>query len=217
MIKPLNACSRPGEGGDRPRDLRRALVLEYLTVGWNIAEGIIAVAAAVAAGSVALLGFGIDSFVEVLSGGILIWRLAAEKRTMTPQAVERLDRLAHQLVAISLFALAAYVASDGLWTLWHREHPQPSTVGIALTAVSIGVMWRLARAKRRAAAALGSRALAADAFQTSACFWLSIITLVGVGLNALFGWWWADPAAAIGMTYFLAAEGREAWRGEDCR
>jgi divalent metal cation (Fe/Co/Zn/Cd) transporter len=215
-MKPLMTLSRTGEGENRPEDLRRALVLEYLTVGWNVAEGIIAIAAAVAAGSVALLGFGIDSFVEVLSGGILIWRLVTEKGTMDPEAVERLDRRAHRLVALSLFALAAYVASDGLWTLWRREHPQPSTVGIVLTAVSIVVMWWLARAKSRAATALGSRALAADAFQTTACFWLSIITLVGVGLNALFGWWWADPAAAMGMTYFLAAEGREAWRGEDC-
>ena len=215
-MKPLTACSRTGEREDRPRDLRRALVLEYLTVGWNVAEGIIAVAAAVASGSVALLGFGIDSFVEVLSGGILIWRLASEKGTMDHEAVERLDRRAHRLVAISLFALAAYVASDSLWTLWHRDHPRPSAVGIVLTSVSIGVMWSLVGAKRKAAAALGSRALEADAFQTTACWWLSVITLLGVGLNALFGWWWADPVAALVMVPIIAREGIEALRGETC-
>lgn len=204
----------PGQG--REATLGTALRLEYLTVGWNVVEGLVAIAAALAAGSIALLGFGVDSFVECASGLVLLWRLAAERRGMDAEAVERLDRLAHRLVGASLFLLAAYIAVDAGHALWERERPQPTLVGIALTSVSIVVMQWLARAKRRAAAALGSRALEADAFQTTACFWLSVITLAGVGLNAAFGWWWADPAAALGMTWFIGREGLEAWRGEEC-
>jgi divalent metal cation (Fe/Co/Zn/Cd) transporter len=192
-----------------------AVRLECLTLIWNLLEGGIAVVAALAAGSVALFGFGIDSFVESVSAGVLIWRLRAENAALDHAAVERLDRRAHQLVGISLFLLAAYIAVDASVTLWRREVPQPSTVGMILTSVSIGVMIWLARAKRRAAAVLGSRALRADSFQTTACWWLSIITLVGIGLNALLGWWWADPVAALLMTILLVREGLEAWRGED--
>ena len=196
--------------------VRRALRLEYATVGWNIVEGVVAVGAAIAAGSIALLGFGVDSFVETASGAILIWRLRADQGTHDETAIEQLDRRAHQLVGISLFLLAGYIALEASRAMWVRERPEASWVGIGVTAVSIGAMWWLARAKRIAATALGSRALAADSFQTSACFWLSIITLSGIGLNALFGWWWADPAAALAMTPLLVREGREAWRGEDC-
>jgi len=221
---PSRGCAGPETTPppDRTRQLRDALRLEYLTVGWNVIEGIVAVAAALAARSVALLGFGLDSFVETASALILVWRLGAEHsaattgRALYGAAIERLDRRAHRLVGLSLFLLAAYVAFDALGALWRRERPEPSIAGIAIAALSLGVMVWLARAKRRAAARLASRALAADSFQTTACWWLSLITLGGVGLNLLLGWWWADPLAALGMTWFLAAEGREAWRGEDC-
>ena len=200
----------------RGQVLSHALRLEYLTVGWNLVEGTVAVAAALAAGSVALLGFGIDSFVESASGAILIWRLLAERRAADPEAVERLDRQAHRLVGLSLFLLAAYVAVDSGLALWNRERPEASPVGMVLTVVSMLTMVWLARAKRLAAAGLGSHALEADAFQTTACFWLSVITLAGISLNAAFGWWWADPAAALGMTVLLIREGTEAWKGDDC-
>jgi divalent metal cation (Fe/Co/Zn/Cd) transporter len=177
---------------------------------------VIGVWAALAAGSVALLGFGIDSFVEGASAVILIWRLRAEEGAQDAAAVDALDRRAHKLVALSLFLLAIYVAYEAATSLWRGERPRPSPVGMGLTVVSIGVMVWLARAKRRAAAALHSRALEADAFQTTACWWLSIVTLGGIGLNALFGWWWADPVAALGMALLIAAEGREAWRGDEC-
>ena len=193
-----------------------ALRLEYATVGWNVVEGLVAVAAAVSSGSIALLGFGVDSFVETGSGAILIWRLRAERHALDPHEIERLDRRAHQLVGLSLFALAAYIASDAIASLWRGERPETSWVGIAVTSISLGVMGWLARAKRRAAISLGSRALEADSFQTTACWWLSLITLSGVGLNTLVGWWWADPVAALAMTWFLVREGREAWRGDDC-
>ena len=199
----------------RDAALARAARLEYVTVGWNVLEGLIAVAAALAAGSVALLGFGIDSVVESASGSVLLWRLAAERSARDHGEIEALDRRARKLVGLSLFLLAAFVAGDSLWTFWQGEKPRPSPIGIGLTAVSIGVMWFLARAKRHVAHVLGSRALEADSFQTTACFWLSIIVLCGVGLNAALGWWWADPVAALGMTLFIVREGRGAWRGED--
>ena len=201
---------------DRTPLLRHALQLEYLTLGWNAIEGIVAVTAATLAGSIALFGFGIDSFVECASGLILVWRLAAERRGMHADAIEQLDRRARRLVGSSLFLLAAYITVDAGFALRHGDRPSPSMVGIGLAVVSIVAMQRLARAKRQAAVALGSRALQADAFQTTACFWLSIITLAGVGLNVAFGWWWADPVAALGMTWLIAKEGVEAWRGENC-
>ena len=196
--------------------LRHGLKLEWVTVVWNIVEGIVSVLAAVAAGSVALLGFGIDSFVETMSGIILIWRLRAERGSRDPEEIERLDQRARKLVGFSLFLLAAYVAFDAVEALIIGERPDPTLVGIAITSLSMVVMWRLARAKRRTARGLGSLALKADSFQTTACFWLSLITLAGVALNAALGWWWADPVAALGMTWFLISEGREAWRGEEC-
>jgi divalent metal cation (Fe/Co/Zn/Cd) transporter len=199
---------------ERPRLLARALRLEYLTVGWNVVEGLIAVAAALAAGSVALLGFGIDSFVESASGTVLVWRLLAERRAADEERIEQVERRAQRLVALSLVLLAAYIAWDSITSIVAGERPEPSIVGIALAAVSLVVMWWLARAKRRVATALGSRAMAADAFQTDACFWLSLFLLVGIGANAVFGAWWADPLAALGMTIFIGREALEAWRGE---
>lgn len=200
----------------RPEIIRHALRLEYLTIGWNMIEGVIAITAAIGAGSVALLGFGVDSFVECASGGILIWRLRAEHRDMDSCRIAALDRKAHRMVALSLFLLAAYIALDSAHALWAQEPPSPTLVGIVLTSISLLVMGWLARAKRRAAHQLDSRALEADSFQTSACWWLSVITLSGIGLNAALGWWWADPLAALLMTVFLLREGREAWRGEGC-
>ncbi len=201
----------------RPGLLRRALRLEYLTVGWNIVEGLIAITAGLAAGSVALLGFGIDSFVESASGSVLVWRLLAERNADEDdeERIEHVERRAQQLVAGSLVLLAAYIAWDSITSLLSGERPQPSAVGIALAMASLAVMWWLAREKRRVATGLGSKAMAADAFQTDACFWLSLCLLGGIGANALLGWWWADPLAALGMTAFIGREALGAWRGED--
>lgn len=196
--------------------LRRGLRLEYLTVGWNVVEGLVAVAAALAAGSVALLSFGIDSFVETASGLIIVWRLQAERRTIDHERIETVERRAQRLVAASLVGLAGYIVFDAVTTLLAGDRPDGSPVGVALAALSLGVMWWLARAKRRTAIALGSRAMQADAFQTTACWWLSLAVLAGVGLNTLFGLWWADPVAALVIPVFLLREAREAWEGEDC-
>ena len=195
--------------------LRRALRLEYLTVGCNVVVGVVAIAAALAAGSVALLGFGIDSFVESASGSVLIWRLLAERGAASEERIEHVERRAQRLVAGSLSLLAIYIAWDSATSLLAGERPDPSLVGIVLAAVSLVVMWWLARQKQRVGIALGSRAMTADAFQTDACFWLSLFLLVGIGANALFGFWWADPLAALGMTVFIGREALEAWRGED--
>lgn len=191
--------------------------LEYLTVGWNAVEGVVAVSAALAAGSVAILGFGIDSFVECSAALIMIWRLRAEmKHRVSGQRLEEIEHRARRLVAGSLFLLAAYVSFDAVVTLWMGDRPSFSVVGVALLVVSIGAMLWLARAKRRVAVALGSKAMEADAFQTTACWWLSLTALVGVGLNGLFGWWWADPLAALVLAALIAREGREAWQGKAC-
>lgn len=201
---------------DRPALLRRGLRLEYLTVGWNLVEGVVAIAAALAAGSIALLGFGLDSFVETASGGIMVWRLVAEQRAQDHERIEALERRAQRLIAASLVGLAAYITYDAVTTLLAGERPQASPLGVAIAGLSLGVMWWLARAKRRTAIALGSRAMQADAFQTTACWWLSLAVLVGVGLNTAAGLWWADPVAALLIPVFLLREAREAWEGDEC-
>lgn len=199
----------------RPRLLRHALLLEYATVGWNLAEAVVAISVAIVAGSVALMGFGIDSVVESTSAGIIVWRLLAERRAGTDEArVEAVEARARRLVALSLALLAGYIALDAGFALWNRERPQPTWVGIALALASLLTMYWLWRAKRRVAMELGSRAMQADAFQTNACFWLSLILLVGIGLNALLGWWWADPMAALAMIVPIGMEAREAWEGD---
>lgn len=196
--------------------LRRGLRLEYLTVGWNIVEGVIAIGAGLAAGSVALIGFGIDSFVESVSGSVLIWRLRAEVTGgADEERVEQVERRAERLVGLSFLVLGAYVAYVAVQTLIARDEPAASPVGIALTLLSLAVMLWLARAKRRTGEALGSRALIADSQQTFACWYLSATTLVGLVVNAVFGLWWADPLAALVIVLFLVREGIEALRGED--
>jgi divalent metal cation (Fe/Co/Zn/Cd) transporter len=192
------------------------LWLEYLTVGWNVLEGLIAIAAGLASGSVALIAFGIDSFVETISGLVLIWRLGAEARGgLDAEAVERVERKARLLVGVSFMFLAVYVTFESVRTLLTAEAPDASLIGIVLTAVSIVVMLWLARAKLETGQALGSRALVADSRQTRACWYLSAVALAGLGLNALLGWWWADPVAALAIAVLLVREGWEALSGED--
>jgi cation diffusion facilitator family transporter len=200
----------------RPQLLTRGLRLEYLTVGWNIVEGLIAVGAGVVAGSIALIGFGVDSFVETISGAVLIWRLRAESsHAADEERIEQVERRASRLVGGSFLLLAAYIAFEAVRTLVAQERPDPSPVGIVLTAVSIAVMLWLARAKGATGKALGSRALIADSHQTYACWYLSVTTLIGLALNATFGLWWADPTAALVIAVLLVREAREAWEGDD--
>ena len=181
--------------------------LEYLTIGWNSLEAVAAIGAGLIAGSIALVGFGFDSVIEVSSGAILLWRLVSG---------EHRERLALKLVGFSFLALAVYVAFDATKSLWLRQSPEVSYIGIAIAALSLVVMPLLAKAKRRVAENLNSRAMKADSRQTDICAYLSAILLVGLGLNALFGWWWADSAAALMMTPIIVKEGIEALRGETC-
>jgi divalent metal cation (Fe/Co/Zn/Cd) transporter len=193
--------------------LHRGRNLEYATVGYNVLEGVIAIGSGLLAGSVALIGFGIDSGIEVLSGLILLWRLNAQR---DQEDRERAEARALKLVGWSFLLLAAYVTWDAGMSLFRREAPDQSTIGIALAALSVIVMPLLVRAKRRVAGQLSSRALAADSKQTELCTYLSAILLIGLGLNAWVGWWWADPAAALVMVPIIAKEGVEALRGEHC-
>jgi divalent metal cation (Fe/Co/Zn/Cd) transporter len=188
-------------------NIQRGRRLEYLTIGWNSLEAVIAIGAGATAGSIALVGFGFDSVIEVSSGAILLWRLLGD---------EEREKIALRLVGISFLALAAYVAFDAVKSLWLRDAPDESYIGIMLAALSLIVMPILARAKRKVAANLNSRALAADSRQTDICAYLSAILLAGLVLNALFGWWWADPVAALIMTPIIVKEGIEALRGETC-
>ena len=198
------------ESRGRGELVKRGRRLEYLTIGWNLLEGVVAVGAGLVAGSTALVGFGFDSFVESLSGGALLWRLRSDEDS------ERREQIALRLVGASFLILAAYVAFDAGKSLILREPPEASYVGITLSALSLVVMPLLARAKRRVAAGLNSRAMQADSRQTDICAYLSAILLGGLLLNALFGWWWADPVAALVMVPIIAKEGVEALRGETC-
>lgn len=187
--------------------IRRGKTLEYLTIAYNSFEGVIAVAAGLIAGSVALVGFGFDSAIEVFASLLLVWRL---------HAGEKAEKRALQLVGVSFMILAAYVTFDAAKSLLRREAPEESLVGIALAALSVVVMPLLVRAKRRVATIINSRAMHAEATQTQLCMYLSAILLAGLGLNALFGWWWADPVAALVMVPIIGNEGVEALRGEEC-
>jgi divalent metal cation (Fe/Co/Zn/Cd) transporter len=188
---------------------RRSLRLAYATAGYNLLEGLIAVAAGSAASSAALIGFGLDSFVEVSSAAVLIWQF----RSRVPEDKER---MALRLIAVSFFALAAWVTIDAIRSLIAGADADPSPVGIGLAIASLIVMPLLVRAKRRTGRELGSATVMADSTQTMLCTYLSAVLLVGLILNALWGWSWADPVAALVIAGVATKEGMEAWRGDHC-
>lgn len=198
------------EQGDDVRSglLRRARRLAVFTVAWNVVEGVVAITAAVLAGSQALLGFGADSAIESISAAVLTWRLTTEGRD--PARAAEVEERALRIIGVSFLLLAAFVAFDAARALVLRDPPDGSLVGILLTSVSLVVMPWLAIRKRRVADALASRAAVADSKQTWACAWLSAIVLAGLVLNATLGWWWADPVAALVVVVLLVREGREA-------
>ena len=198
--------------GERAELVRRGLWLNYVTIGYNLLEAIVSIVAGFLAGSVALVGFGFDSAIEVTAAGAAQWRLRAD---LDPAQRERVERITIRIIGSSFLALAVYVVYDSRKTLWLREHPDRSIAGIVILGLSAVVMPLLARAKRRIARGLASRALAADAVQTSLCAYLSIIALGGVALNAAFNWWWADPVAALAMVPIIAREGLEGIRVDE--
>ena len=198
---------------ERARLVRRGRYLEYFTIGYNSLEGLIAVAAGLLAGSIALVGFGFDSLIEVTSGALLLWRLHAD---VDEARRERVEAITLRLVGICFLVLALYVTQDSIWSLLKREAPDESLIGIILAAVSLIVMPLLVRAKRKVARSINSGALMADSKQTELCTYLSAILLGGLLLNAFLGWWWADPVAALIMVPIIVKEGIEALRGETC-
>lgn len=193
--------------------VRRGRRLEYFTVGWNAIEGLIGVLAGVFAGSISLIGFGIDSFIEVTSGSVLLWRLAVDGNL---DGHKRNEKRALQAVGVCFLALAVYIAYESATDLWSRRAPEHSAAGIILACVSLLVMPLLSRAKRKVGDALGSAAMHADAKQTEFCTYLSAILLAGLLLNALFGLWWADSVAALIMVPVIGKEGVEGLQGKAC-
>jgi divalent metal cation (Fe/Co/Zn/Cd) transporter len=198
---------------DRQALAGRGQRLEYFTLVWNSLEGIIAVAAGAWAGSISLVGFGFDSFIEVTSGAALLWRMSAEA---DPQRRERIEKAALKIVGACFLLLAAYVTYEAASDLFRRRASERSLPGILLACASLIAMPLLSRAKRQVARGLGSAAMHADARQTEFCTYLSAILLAGLLLNAAFGLWWADPLAALVMVPIIGKEGRDALRGEAC-
>jgi divalent metal cation (Fe/Co/Zn/Cd) transporter len=196
---------------DHQRFARRARLLAWTGNAWHLIEFAIAIGAGIAAGSVALIGFGADSLIEGLAGFVIVWLFTGARLTS-----ETAERRAQQLIAASYFLLAAYVAVESARTLLGGDHPGVSWIGIALAAVTAPSMPLLARAKRRVGHALQSSATIGEAEQNMICAYLSVALLVGLGLNAAFGWWWADPAAALFIAGVAAREGVESWRGGHC-
>jgi divalent metal cation (Fe/Co/Zn/Cd) transporter len=186
---------------------RRAFRLEYLTIGWMLIETA-AIAAGIAAHSVALTGFGLDSVIEIGAAGVVLWQF----RSVDDHRVHR----AHRLIGISLYALAGYIAAESIYSLARQDRPEHSFLGIVIAVVALIIMPLLARAKHRLGDEMGNAALSADASESSLCAYLSAILLAGLVLNAAFGWWWADPIAGLGIAAFAFREGREAWAGNDC-
>jgi len=193
--------------------VRRGRRLEYFTIVWNALEGVVAVVAGAIAGSISLVGFGIDSFIEVTSGSVLLWRMSVDEEV---QHRELNERRALRIVGVCFLLLAAYIAYESVLDLWSRRAPEHSIPGIVLACVSLVVMPLLSRAKRKVGHALGSAAMHADAKQTEFCTYLSAILLAGLLLNAFFGLWWADPAAALIMVPIIAKEGIEGLQGKAC-
>jgi divalent metal cation (Fe/Co/Zn/Cd) transporter len=198
---------------NRTTILQRGRRLEYFTIVWNAMEGLVAVITGVIAGSISLVGFGIDSFIEVTSGSVLLWRMSVDAEV---QRRELNERRALRIVGVCFLLLAAYITYESVLDLWSRRAPEHSIPGIVLACVSLVVMPVLSRAKRKVGRGLGSAAMHADAKQTEFCAYLSAILLAGLLLNALFGLWWADPVAALIMVPIIAREGIEGLQGKAC-
>jgi divalent metal cation (Fe/Co/Zn/Cd) transporter len=198
--------------------VRRSIALrgrriEYFTIVWNTIEGIIAVSAGAVAGSISLMGFGIDSFIEVISAGTLLWRMAVDADI---ESRERNERLSLRIVGGCFVVLAAYISFESISDLAKKSAPEHSIPGSVLACVSLIVMPLLSRSKRRIGAQLGSRAMKADAKQTDFCIYLSSILLVGLVANSTLGWWWADPVSGLVMVPIIAKEGWQSLRGDAC-
>ncbi|MCC5947187.1 MAG: cation transporter [Nitriliruptoraceae bacterium] len=203
--------SAPSTPLSRPEAVRRVGLYNNLTIGWNVIEGVVAIGAGIVAGSVSLIAFGLDSGVEVSTSVVLVWRLAQERRG---GCMIGADRRAVRWIAACFAALALYVGWEAIGQLTDQRAPDVSTVGIVLAAVSVVVMPLLARAKKRLGPTLGSQAVVSESRQTELCAWLSAVVLLGLGLNAALGWWWADPVAALVLAVVAGVEAVRTWRAD---
>lgn len=199
------------DGADREKLIKRARLLAWIGLGWHGIEATVAIGAGLLASSIALVGFGADSLIEAVAGFVLLWRFAATRSTS-----EDAERRAQKLISISFYVIAAYVGVEAVRALVGGDHPDVSYIGIGLSAVTLATMPPLAIAKARVGEQLGSAATKSEGRQNMLCAYLSAALLVGLGANALFGWWWADPATALAIAAVAAKEGRDAWRGESC-
>ena len=195
--------------------IRRAFRLEWLTLAWMVVEAAVAIGAGIAARSLLLLAFGIDSVIELASAGLLLWRLSVELGRGRAFS-ETAERAASRVGGALLIALALYVVAGAAFSLWRHQGAEFSVPGLALTVTAIPIMYVLARRKLRIAGQLGSRALRADAVESIACGWLSLVVVVGLMAEFAFGAWWTDAVASLAIIYFLIKEGREAWEGDAC-
>jgi divalent metal cation (Fe/Co/Zn/Cd) transporter len=198
---------------NRPDLVRRGQQLEYFTIGYNILEGLISILAGIVAGSISLIGFGLDSLIEVTSGAAVLWRLHHD---LNPSQREEVELTTLRIIGACFIALALYILYDAGEGLILHQAPTRSIPGIIVAAVSVVVMPLLAKAKRRVAIKISSAAMQADSRQTDFCMYLSAILLGGLLVNALFGWWWADPVAALVMVPIIAKEGLESLKGKAC-
>jgi divalent metal cation (Fe/Co/Zn/Cd) transporter len=195
--------------------VRQALRLEWITIGWMVIEAVVAIGSGIEARSVTLLAFGLDSVIELISAGVLLWRLTTELRH--GQAISQAaERRASKIGGGLLFALAAYVVVGAGWNLWTQRAQEFSIAGLSVALAAIPIMYVLARRKIAIAEMIGSRALRADAVESITCGWLSVMVVIGLTAQYLTGAWWVDAATSLGIVWFLVKEGREAWAGEDC-
>ena len=191
-------------------NVRRGILVEWVTILWMVIEVLVSVGAAVSAGSIALMAFGLDSAIELISAGVLVWRLGIEIRGGSEKHAEHAERRAAGIVGWSLVLLAIYVVLSAGWGLWHHAAPESTAWGIAIAVAALVVMPMLVMIKRRIAQRIGSHALKADAAEGIVCAYMAAVLLIGLVARTVFGWWWADPVAALGIVYFIVREGREA-------
>jgi divalent metal cation (Fe/Co/Zn/Cd) transporter len=211
----MSIASPSSATGNRAALIDQAFRLEYVTLAWMMLEATVAIGAGIAAGSLTLTAFGIDSLIELASACVLVWRLRVELRHGQVFA-ESAERTASRIGGALLFALAAYVVASAGWKLWTQEGAAFSLPGLIISVLALPVMYFLSRRKLQVAGALGSRALRADAVESITCGWLALVVVGALVAQFFLDAWWVDPVASLGVVWFVIREGREAWEGEEC-
>lgn len=211
----MRVANPPKATNERAALIQEAFRLEYITLAWMTIEAVVAIGFGIAAGSLTLTAFGIDSLIELASACILVWRLTVELRRGQALA-EQAERTAARIGGALLFALAAYVVASAAWKLWMRQGAEFSLPGLVIGLLAIPIMYLLSRRKLRLAEELGSRALRVDAVESITCGWLALVVVAALAVQLLVGAWWVDPVASLAVVWFLVREGREAWKGEEC-